>query len=639
MKRYASRKSVQKRLPVLVALFLLVAIPLAVYGLATLDSFDTRNRAAEEEFTPNTCSISFPYVNPESVPVGDVVHVQVSAYIPNEGITLIRIFNRTGDELLNKSYDGTSDKVTEIFTFTPEQIGKDNITGAVTTVEGAKPCVLEGAASVLAVTTNLAPEFVTQPTGAKPSNAIKVNDNYEYTLQVEDAENDTINYDFSFTPDAEWLHNTVIEDGGDGKLTIKFAGVPDKPASYLANIFVHDGYTAHLRSQSWVISVEQDKNDVPKVTIYEPAKETSVTQGEVVGVAWEGTDLNKITKYELFISANPGNSNRWLPIDTSLSAKVGRYLFDTSDMLPGTYQFVVRATDNGEPTATGLSVSPKVIIGAAQPEEPDEEEPDDGVVLQDPQVTNISPSNNSQVRNLHALVTATLIAGTEAKIDKESIKLVLDDKDLTEDLKVNEISESEMTITYTPEDEYRTGLHKATVSFSDSNGDKAEKSWVFTVVASEDEEEDTYNILGFEIPKRTAWILGGGIGILILALIVPWLLYLAWRGSGDSYEEVYTKTKPVLPDTSPEPDYPTFTQDLTPPPPPPAPEPEPPVQASAPAPMIDTSINPVTPEQPEIDTTASQLNDLADQLTSQSNTGESTPTAPSPQPPEPPKAA
>lgn len=642
MKRFVSRKSAKRRLSVLASMFMLFSVPLVIYGLLTLSSFDTRNRAAnEEEFVPNTCSISFPYVNPLSIPVGDTVQVQVNAYIPGDGITLVRVFSTDGTELINKSYDGTLDKISEVFIYTPGKQGKDSLTGTVTTLAGAKPCVLEGAGSVLALTTNLAPEFKTLPASAKPSNAIKVNGSYEYTLQVEDEENDTINYDFSFTPDADWLHSTVIEDGGDGKLTIKFTGTPDEPASYLANIFVHDGYSAHLRAQSWVISVEQDKNDTPKVTIYEPARDSSITQGDTVKVSWEGSDLNKITRYELYIATNPGNSNSWIAINRDISPSVGTYLFDTSNMLPGTYQFVVRAVDNFEPPATGLSVSPKIAIDAQIPDD-DDETPDDGVILQDPQVINISPSNNGQVKNLNALITATLIAGTDGTIDQDTIKFVLDDKDLTSELKLNELSEAEISITYTPQQKYKTGLHKVTVSFADSNGEKAEKSWVFNVVSdSSTEGEDTYNLWGFEIPKRTAWIIGGGIGILILALIVPWLLYLAWRGSGDNYEDVYKQTSPVVPETSPEPSFSSYIQEPTPPPVPAAPvyEPALPVVED-----VDTSVNPVVvaPEPQENepdDSTTKQLEDLAKQLESEESGSGEQPTAPSPQPPTPPETA
>lgn len=588
MKKFSRRKYSKRKLPLLALAFAVLAIPLTVYALLNLESLDTRNRAAVEEPILNSCVISFPYVNPASVEVGKTVQVQVIANIEGEAITKVNIMERSGDVLFEKDYTEGNDTISEIFLFSPEETGDYGMLGTVTTAEDTtKPCVLEGNRSVRALSSNVAPEFKTQPTAAKPSNAIKVGDTYEYLMQVEDLEGDTINWAFSFTPDQEWFKYTVVEDGGEGKLTIKFAGIPTEPASYLANIFVHDGYNQHLRAQTWVISVAQDKNDIPQVTVYSPSEETTVKQGETIKVSWEGTDLNNIVKYELYIASNPGNQNSWTAIDTNLSSKVGNYIFDTSLTNPGTYQFIVRATDNGTPAETGTGISPKVIIGSAsEPEEPDEETPDDGIVLLDPQVINISPSNNSKLKNKYPVISATLIAGTESEIESDSIVMVVDDKDVSKDLKINEISEGEFTVIYTTEQEYKAGAHKVDISFEDSSGNKAEKSWTFSVV-EEEESSDTYNIFGFEIPKRTALIIGAGLGILLLALIVPWLLYLAWRGSKeDDYESIYESTSPVIPSSPP------FAQ-----------QPEPPVSAPADKEELkkladELSTPDVEPEQP-----------------------------------------
>src|SRR5690606_16137443 len=83
--------------------------------------------------------------------------------------------------------------------------------------------------------------------------------------------------------------------------------------------------------------------------------------------------------------------------------------------------------------------------------DPENPEPDDGIILQDPQVINVSPANNSRVEDRNSVISATLIAGTEGKINKESIKFILDDIEKTESIEVNEISESESTITFRPE--------------------------------------------------------------------------------------------------------------------------------------------------------------------------------------------
>jgi len=551
MKKFSTRYRKHK-FPLLALLFIAISIPLTVYGMFSITNMDTRNRAAEEELVSNACIISFPYVNPNSVEVGKTVQVQVNGNVPGQTISKVNVMERNGETLFEKEFTEGSDTISEIFTFSPKQTGDYGMLGTIVTFSGeTKPCVLESNRNVTAVSENLAPEFQSSSSDANPSNAINVGESYEYLLQVIDHENDTINWAFSFTPDSDWLKYKVVEDGGEGKLTIKFSGIPDKPASYLANIFVHDGYNQHLRAQSWVISVDQDKNDIPKVSIYNPEQPKSLIQGDTVKVSWEGSDLNQIIKYELYITANPGNQSSWIPINTALSNNVGSYIFNTSLTEPGIYSFVVKAYDNGTPNETGFAVSPSITVSAkevpTQDDEKEEEIPDDGIVLLDPQIINLSPSSSSKLKNRYAVISATLIAGTEAKITAKSLKIVVDDTDVTRNIKINEISDSEITIVYSTDIPYDTGSHKVKISFEDSKGNKANKEWTFSI-EEETEEQEVYKLFGFEIPKRTAWIVGGGLGMLLLALIVPWLLYLAWKGSkDDDYESIYQNTAPIQP--------------------------------------------------------------------------------------------
>ncbi|KKR05603.1 MAG: hypothetical protein UT34_C0002G0110 [candidate division WS6 bacterium GW2011_GWF2_39_15] len=554
MKKLLGDKN-RKHFPLLAFIFILLSIPLAVYGLLNLDSFDIRNKAADTTTVYNQCKIAFPYVNPRSIEKGKVVQMQVDAITPDENIKSVSVMDRAGNIIFSKEYTTLPNtSISEIFTFTSQTTGDLNMLGTLTTDKETKPCVVEENRSVTVISTNLAPEFKTLPSAAKPSNVLKVKDSYEYLMRVEDKENDTINYAFSFTPNADWLKYSVIEDGGTGKLTIKFTGIPDKPASYLANIFVHDGYNKHLRSQSWVINVDQDKNDVPKVTVYEPSKDATVTQGGTIKVSWEGSDLNQIVKYELYLATNPANPNSWIAVNKNISHKVGSYIVDTTSFPSGTYQAVVRATDNYNPAATGVGVSAgKIVVKELVPVVPDPDEPDDGIILVDPQIINISPSKGSKLKNKNATVSATIIAGTRAEIDKGSIVFFIDDKDVTKDVKVNEISKSEYSLIYSTPEPYKEGTHKVNIRFKDSKGGTAQKDWTFEITA-ESTSDDTYNIFGFEIPKRTAMIVGGGILLLLLAILVPWVLYLLWRGSKDEeYETVYTNTyTPVKPSSTPE---------------------------------------------------------------------------------------
>ncbi len=553
------RKHATKKFSLLALLFLAISIPLAIYSIINLGSFDTRDKAANVTLDVESCQISFPYVTPQSIEVNKTIQATVSAQTPGEAITKVSIMDRTGTEVLKKEYDTGKDQIYEMFTLNPKEVGDFGVLGTLTTDKGTRPCVVENNRTVMVVSNNNAPEFKTIPTSAQPSNIIKVKESYQYLFEATDEEKDTINFAFSFTPDANWLKATVVENGTSGKLSIKFTGIPDKPGSYLANIFIHDGYNAHLRAQTWVINVDQGQNDIPKVSVIKPSTDLTVKKGESVTVSWEGADLNQIVRYELYVATNPGNANTWVAVSKNLSPKIGTYVYDTNNLAEGTYQFVIRAIDNFDPPATGSGFSSKVTITGKGGETPTPG-PDDGVVIKEAQIINLSPSNESSIKNRNAIISATLVPGNQALIKKESIKIILDDNDVSGKTRINEGSDNTYTVLYTSEQEFSDGIHKVSVSFEDDKGNKTEKSWIFTILPVDSGSNDTYNIIGFEIPKRLAIIVAAGLAILLLALIVPWLLYLAWRGSKDedddaTYQTVYQSTIPPrqesnLPQTS-----------------------------------------------------------------------------------------
>lgn len=525
----------------------MISVPLAIYSIVNLPSFNTKEKAGDLTLDVDTCQIRFPYINPGSIEVNKIVQVSVSADTPQEAITKVSVMDRSGAVVFSKEYTDGRDRMAESFTINPKEEGGFGLLGTLITDKGTRPCVIESKRQVMVVSANTAPEFKTQSTSAKPSNAIKVNDSYSYQLEATDLENDNINFAFSFTPNATWLKSTVIENGTGGKLSIKFSGAPDKPGSYLANIFIHDGYNAHLRAQTWVISVDQDKNDVPKVSVIKPATDVSINIGDKITVSWEGADLNRITKYELYIATNPGNENSWIAINKEISPKVGNYIVDTKSFKSGVYQFIVRAYDNYTPPASGTGFSAKVTIGDAKPVDPNK--PDDGVVLQEAQIINLSPTNESSIKNKNAVISATLVPSKEATVKKESIVIKFDDKDITSKARISEGTDGTYSVAYTPETPHSEGIHKVQVSFEDSKTAKATKDWTFTVIP-EDQNTDVIKIFGFEIPKRLATIVAAGLAILLLALIVPWLLYLAWRGTKEEndYEDIYRNTVPIEPE-------------------------------------------------------------------------------------------
>lgn len=510
--------------------FLLVSIPLVTWGVIN-GSFDIRNMAFDSVTVSdeNPCVISLPNVNPYTLEVGQSITIQVDADLKDAGISSLKISDSTGTLIHQEDFEKAPTSIATSFKFTPLKSGVVDMLGIVSKVGGGSvACTISSEYDILglkAMANNDIPIFTTVPAGSKPSQDIKTGIAYEYTLVATDIDGDHINYSYSFTPGAPWLKPTIIEDGSNGKLTIKFRGSTELPASYLANVFIHDGYSKHLASQTWVISVSPAENDIPIVRIISPYQSTKINQGETISAAWEASDLNQITKYELYLSQNPADESSWKTINNNISSKTTSYLIDTSKLAAGTYKIIVKATDNQSPALAGIGLSPEITVSGSITPPPD----DDIVVLADPQVINMSPNSTDTVKNKQVTIKATLIAGKNASIEGDSIVVKLDDKDITSSISINKISEIEHTVIYQPSEDLSTGLHKMEIYLKDSNGKSTTKSWTFTIQAEETVTEGYVKILGYEVSQRTLIIIGVGVLVIILAIVVPLIIFSVWK--------------------------------------------------------------------------------------------------------------
>ncbi len=282
-KRIAPKQYAQRSV-IYLTFFLLLSIPLVLYGIAQ-ENFDTRRQAFDElELgSDHPCIISLPNVNPYSLEVGKTVTVQVDARLDDAIISGLEIYDSSGETIYQETFDNSPIEITTSFPFTPQSSGLVDMLGLIKKESGgslgceiSSPYDIKG---LRAVSNNNSPEFTSNPERSEPSLNLKTGQQYEYTLTALDEDGDRINYSYSFTPRADWLKPVIIEDGSNGKLTIKFRGTSDKAASYLANVFIHDGYSKHLRSQSWVISVSPDENDIPEVKIIKPSESIRIDQG------------------------------------------------------------------------------------------------------------------------------------------------------------------------------------------------------------------------------------------------------------------------------------------------------------------------------------------------------------------------
>jgi hypothetical protein len=530
---------------------LLLSIPLTIFSL-TQDDFDFRGRAFDdlELSKEHPCLISFPNVNPYSLQVGKTVTVQVDAMLEDKAISELSVTDGEGNLVHKESFNNAPIEVATSFPYTPQKAGEADLTGELTLTEGGKvnceitsPYDIQG---LQIIPENNAPDFLTLPSQSIPSLNIVTNDTYEYTLEAQDPEGDRINYSYSFTPRADWLNKTVIDDGSSGRLTIKFSGRVDKPASYLANIFIHDGYSKNLRAQSWVINVSPSENDIPVVTITEPTESLRLDKGTAFKSSWKATDRNFIEKYELFITKNITDEEQWIPIETDIPYDTNSYNVETSDLTTGTYKLIAQAIDNQDPPGIGKGISSEIVISATgeTPTEKPEEVIDDEIILSEPQVINMSPMSTDEITNRRVTIRATLVAGEDAKINEDSIMFKLDNVDYSDQIKINRISDQEYTIIYQPQQDLDPGLHKAEAIFEDTRGSDINKSWNFTIQPLETDDDSTYNIFGYEIGRNVVRVIAIGVVTVILAIVAPFIIFSIWKGDTTKDDStVYSNSK------------------------------------------------------------------------------------------------
>ncbi|NMC09187.1 hypothetical protein GYA44_02560 [Candidatus Microgenomates bacterium] len=547
MPRINAPKKSEQRTIINISFFILLSIPLVVFGLLQ-DSFDTRNRAFEdlELSDENPCIISLPHVNPYTLEVGKTITIQVDARLKNSGISGLEITDSSGISIHQESFEDSPLEIGTSFTYTPEKSGMIDILGMVRKVEGGSvACKISSPFDVKglrAVANNLSPEFTSKVTDSKPSQDIKTETTYEYTLTAEDKDGDRINYFYSFTPRADWLKPTIIEDGSSGKLTIKFKGTSEEPASYLANVFIHDGYSKHLRSQSWVISVSPAENDIPIIKIINPVESLRLDSGNTFKTSWESSDLNHITKYQLFMAKNIADENSWIQIDNNIPYNQTSYTVPTSNLSSGTYKLVAKAIDNRTPAGIGTAVSPEIVISKTTDIE---DKNDDDVVMEIPQVTNMSPSSTDEITNKRTTIKATITASNGATINNDSISFKVDGIDVLNKVKTNKISDSEYTLIYQPQEDLTAGVHKAEIYLKDSSEKEITKGWDFTITEEKTEDSDSFNIFGYSVAKKTVMIIGIGIFAISIALVAPFVIASIWK------EDKSDKSNSKLPSSLP----------------------------------------------------------------------------------------
>jgi hypothetical protein len=517
--------------------------------------------------------------------------------------------------LLNK------DSAPELAT-TPADTGTYTISGTVTDADGTTAeCEnqTQPQLNIVIPGDNGSPVFTTDPyTDSRPGTNIDVGSSYTYTVEAEDPNGDSI--DYYVINNTGWLTFT-LNSSSDGNFKGTFSGTPTAPGSYTVVIALNDGFHDHYSVQLWVINVNSPENDTPVVTIESPAGGDILQQNQQATVRWSVSDSNLITRFDVYVTTDPTQNSAWTPLITGLEYNYDSYIWNTGNIPVGTYYIVVQATDNQEPAGIGTGVSGAFGVGTAPvqpgPEEPEPEpgpepEPEPPDIIDNyPVISSITPADKSETDDTTPLISADLTASDGETIDTGSVKLTLDDDDISALATLNRGGEPEGSIMYTPGQPLSPGSHKVSLTFDDSGEKTASKQWTFTITEEPEEEpyeeDDTITIFGVTLPKRTAYIVGIGIALFVLALLIPWLLFAAWKRSKDDDIDSgrpYGGTPPPSSNTGfmssiaaqPQPTAPPAPAAVSPKPPSARP-PQAPVQSTKPEPKVEPETVPAPPHE------------------------------------------
>ncbi len=576
----------------------------AISAFAPIESEGTEEyECVVETFTLNVndepadsnpiCDLYFENENTQSVPQGRTSNFILHAVDYDDGLsqTKVTFTSPSGEsEEISWAMDGETETIINKdskpeFSYTFDEQGQYNIEAIVTDTAGnettcskiTKVTEPKSAAppqiNIVIPGDNGSPEFQTDPyTDSNPGTNIDVGQSYTYTVEATDPEDDIM--DYFIINQTGWLNFTVNESNA-GNFRGTFSGTPTQPGSYTAVVSLNDGFHDHYSTQIWVINVNSSENDTPVVNVVLPQAGDSFGQNEEMRIEWEASDSNLIARFDIYLATDPSNQSTWIPIANNVGYNYDSYIWDTGSTAAGTYYIVVKATDNQNPAASGYGVSGAITItgggkdgGGEVIPEPGEGEGEAGDGDQSdipelyPQITNIKPPNKSKIEEVKPIISADLFASKDNTIAEGSVEVELDDQPITEESEIRGIGEADGSIVYTPEEPLTKSTHKVSVKFKDSSDQIAQKTWTFTIGEDGEEEEedsDTISILGFDIPRRIALIIGVGLLLLLLALMIPWMFYAAWKRSRDEdeWDDGYVPptdsgtTQPVTPVTPP----------------------------------------------------------------------------------------
>lgn len=335
-----------------------------------------------------------------------------------------------------------------------------------------------------------------------PSNTnYLVGQSFGYDVNATDPEGDVLVYSLVNAPEFLQINSSTGEITSKGELV--------QPGSFSFSVRATDPDGAYDSQALELIVVQEPTPVTPVVRIVNP-EAGDIVVADIVNIVWEYEGIN-VVGIEVFYSQD---LESWEKLAT-LEGAVNSYDWDIDELGNGEYYLKVVITD-----AEGFTyerVSEAFSIDNEQGEQ----------IISSAAITEVKPEPDSDIENLEK-IEAVFVPSDGANVKVDSLKVLLDDNDITSQCALGDGFRLVCTVTELIE----SGQHKIVVSFSDTNEQTAQKEWTFNVVEREEGIEDDGRDSGI-LNTSTALIILSICLIAGLLIAIPWFLYNLWRRNNE----------------------------------------------------------------------------------------------------------
>lgn len=324
-------------------------------------------------------------------------------------------------------------------------------------------------------------------TDSKEGFNITINEIFNYQVEAEDPDGDSLSYSFLSAPDF------LSIDKVSGKITGKPTEVGD-----IRFIVKVDDSKGGIASQEFVLNIQL--TNTQKEVEFEFPKSGSIISPDNSTIKWKvksGINTKTIT-----LSYSKDKSE-WIEI-TKQDRDLGQFDWNTRGMDDGNYYIRILLVDN---TNKLYEIVSDQFTISSQSE------------VTETEITNLNPESGSKLTENRPLISAEFKTPEGVTINTESVKFTLNDRI---DLTICEINENSITCEIVGE--LTNDTYTVYLEIMDSGGSTITKEWKFDVnssISNNQEQEDSQEITG----NTTQLILIiFAVGFLLIAL--PWSIYL-----------------------------------------------------------------------------------------------------------------